>query len=368
MNVAEKVIKPTKTGIFRIVFLYTGQGESTLLVIPNGPTESDYLYVLVDSDRDKEKNEIDLVELFKDLFETSGKLSVFINTHPHNDHIGGIKDVYEETEFAEVWHSNHKPGPKHKEKYEDLKYVIDKVGKRNEYFLLGTNDLNKIRNSDDKEVIKKLGNIDYQVLSPAKYLCDDINEEDQDGRDDRIHEQCGVIKFTYGKDAKSIMITGDSDKTAWKEHITEYHKENLPSFVLSASHHGSRTFFKLNKDDEYVYEKHIEVIKPTYLIISAPKKSIHGHPHEDAMEIYRKYIDEDGIFHLGEKPYSIIIDIDSDGNPSITEDVELIKAYGSGGDGGEANRNENNKYQSIYIVSQTTRLDDKPMGLTDALV
>lgn len=367
MTVAEKVIKPTKAGVFRIVFLYTGQGESTLLVIPNGPTTSDYLYVLVDSDRDKEENEIDLVKLFKDLFKTSGKLSVFINTHPHNDHIGGIRDVYEETKFAEVWHSNHKPGSKHKDKYEDLKYVINKVGKSNEYFLLGTDDLNAVRNSDDKKVTKKLGDIDYHVLSPAKYLCEDINEEDQDTRDDRIHEQCGVIKFTYGKDAKSILITGDSDKEAWKEHITEHHKKNLPSYVLSASHHGSRTFFKVNEEDENVYEKHIENIKPTYLIISAPKQedSPYDHPHDDAMDLYKKHVDEDNIMHLGANVESVIVDIDSNGNIEVTTDKDLVEEYGKGDDDGDDDKGKesgNNTGRNISIGSQTSRIDNKPMG------
>lgn len=347
------------------MFLYTGQGESTLLVIPNGPITTDYLYVLVDSDRDKEKNEIDLVDMFKDLFKSSGRLSTFINTHPHNDHIGGIKDVYDEVGFSEVWHSNHKPGPKHKEKYEGLQYVIDKVGKENEYFLLGTNDLNKIRSSDDKEVVKKLGNIDFQVLSPAKYLCDDINEENQNTRDDRIHEQCGVIKFTYGREAKGILITGDSDKVAWQDHMTDYHKENLPSYVLSASHHGSRTFFKLNKEDEDVYEKHIEIIKPAYLIVSAPKQedSPHDHPHDDAMKLYKKHVHENDIFHLGSGPYSVIVDIDEDGNPEIIFDKDLIKEYGKGNDdrgGGE--KEKKTDYSSIYIAPQSTQLDDKPMG------
>src|SRR3954464_4292486 len=109
MTVAERIIKPTKAGIFRTVFLYTGQGESTLMVIPNGPKVDDYIYVLVDSDKDNEPKEIDLIKLFKDLFSQSGKLFCFINTHPHNDHIGGIKEVYDEIGFTEVWHSNHKP-------------------------------------------------------------------------------------------------------------------------------------------------------------------------------------------------------------------------------------------------------------------
>lgn len=360
MTVAEKIIKPTKAGIFRTVFLYTGQGESTLLVIPTGPTVDDYKYVLVDSDRDKEPNEIDLVEMFKDLFKTKGELSVFINTHPHNDHIGGIKELYDEIGFTEVWHSNHKPGGKHKKKYKDFEYVLKQVGKSNEYFLLGTNDQNKIRKSNDTEVIKKLGLIDYQVLSPAEYLCDDIEEGDADERDKRIHEQCGVIKFTYGKTPRSIMITGDSDKEAWKEHITDYHEKNLPADVLSASHHGSRTFFKDSEEDEDVYEKHIETIKPTYLIISAPKQadSPHGHPHDDAMDLYKKHVEEDNILHLGANIESVIVDITSNGDIEVKTDKELIEEYGKG-NGDDDNGNKGN---NVYVASQTSRIDKKPMG------
>lgn len=365
MTVAEKIIKPTKAGVFRTVFLYTGQGESTLLVIPTGPNVADYMYVLVDSDLDREPHEIDLVAMFKDLFKTSGKLSVFINTHPHNDHIGGIREVYDEIGFSEAWHSNHKAGGEHKKKYEDFTYVVKKVGKDNEYFLKGTNDLNKIRKSDDSEITKKLGQIDYQVLSPAEYLCDDIEEDTADQRNKRIHEQCGVIKFTYGKEAKSILITGDSDKEAWKEHITDYHKKNLPAHVLSASHHGSRTFFKDNEEDKDVYEDHIKEIKPTYLIISAPKQkdSPHDHPHDDAMELYKKHVDEENIFHLGKNYESVIVDIDSSGNLEITFDKELMEEYGKGNDGADDDDKDKNKnYSSIYVGAQTSKIDNRPNG------
>jgi competence protein ComEC len=365
MSTAEKIIKPTKPGIFRTLFLYTGQGETTLLVIPTGPNVSDYMYVLVDSDLDKEPKEVDLVAMFVDLFKVSGKLSVFINTHPHNDHIGGIKEIYEKIGFKEVWHSNHKAGGKHKEKYEEFQFVLNKIGKANEYHLKGTNEVNKIRKENEEEVVRKLGKIDYIVLSPAEYLCDDIEEGDADERNNRIHEQCGVIKFTYGKNPKGILITGDSDKKAWEDHITDYHKDKLPSTVLSASHHGSRTFFKNSEEDEIIYEKHIVEIKPTYLIVSAPKQtdSPHGHPHDDAMELYRKYIEEDGIFHLGSGPYSVIVDIEEDGNISINTDTELIEAYGDvpdGDDGKDCNSGDLQK--SFYIVPSTSRIDKKPMG------
>lgn len=362
MTIAEKIIKPDTAGIFRSVFLYTGQGESTLLVIPNGPNVDDYIYVLVDCDRDYEENEIDIVKMFNDLFSTKGELSIFINTHPHKDHIAGIKELYDEVGFDEVWHSNHKPGGDHKDKFEELQYVIEKVGKSNEYLLKGSNDLNKVRKHDDSEVEMKLGDIHYQVLSPAEYVCDEIDEDKSDERYRRIHEQCGVIKFTYGNDAKSIMITGDSDKAAWKNHITEYHKENLPAVVLSASHHGSRTFFKTDEDDKDVYEKHIEEISPDYVIISAPKQedSPHDHPHEDAVDLYKKYVDEDNILHLGKNLECVIVDIDTEGNIEVSVDQELIEEYSKKDedDSGKVSK----AASSFFIGSQTTRIDDKPQG------
>ena len=41
--------------------------------------------------------------------------------------------------------------------------------------------------------------------------------------------------------------------------------------MLSASHHGSRTFFKNEEDDE-PYTDHMEKIGCQYVVISAPKR------------------------------------------------------------------------------------------------
>ncbi|PQA55659.1 ComEC/Rec2 family competence protein [Siphonobacter curvatus] len=369
-NVAQEVIKPTQAGIFRSVYLYTGQGETTLLVIPTGPNVEDYQYVLVDCDQDKESDEIELISLFKDLFTDGQKIDVYINTHPHADHTAGIKDLYDEIGITEVWHSNHKASGKDEGAYKELKYVLDKVGKSNEYHLKGTNDVNKLRKSDkaETEVVKKIGNVDYIVLSPAEYVCDDIDGEDEKARYRRIHEQCGVIRFGYGSDPKHIMMTGDSDKKAWKEHITDYHKDHLTAIVLSASHHGSRTFFKENEDDEDVYEEHIKFIEPTYLIISAPKQadSPHDHPHDDAMELYKKYVDPDNILHLGENLESVIIDIDSSGQMDVRLDKRLVETYGRKKSDSDQKRDTSDSKKAIgfgvHVGSSGTKIDNKPMG------
>ena len=375
-NTAKSVINPTQAGIFRAVFLYTGQGESTLLIIPTGPAVTDYLYVLVDSDRDKEPGEVDLVALFKDLFaEVDRRIDVFINTHPHDDHLGGIRSVYDEIGIGEVWHSNHKPAGRHRDAYKELQYVLRKVGKANEYHLKGSNDRNKLHaTGDETEIIRPLGLIDFQVLSPAEYLCDDIAEEEGDARNRRIHEQCGVIRFTYGRNSKHILISGDSDKAAWQDHITEYHYEQLPANVLSASHHGSYTFFKDRRDDEDAYVDHIEQIQPTYLIVSAPKQadSPHGHPDDEAMTVYRQYVDEAGIFHLGDYENSqricVIVDITEDGSIDVRPDTQLVETYGTSSESPKEETLAERLSTIAVIGSHGTRIDRQPMGNADVVV
>lgn len=187
------------------------------------------------------------------------------------------------------------------------------------YYLRGSRDINVLHTDreENSKVTRKMGEVDYQVFSPAKYVCDDIEGENPEERRKRIHEQCGVIKFTY-KD-KSILLTGDANKIAWKDYIVNYYGDDLKSDVLSGAHHGSRTFFKEDEDDKNVYEEHMKKIAPEYLVISAPKQkdSPHDHPHDDAMEIYKKYVKEDNIFHLGENEECVVADIDSEGRLSI---------------------------------------------------
>lgn len=364
-NKAREILIPD-IGVLRVTFLYVGQGEATLLTIPDG---DDFKYVLIDTNNDKKNGGIDLAKLLKDLLGDSEEL-IFINTHPHNDHLKGLKAIHEEITIKEVWHSGHNPGKDHNDAYKEMKDVLKDIGTENEYVLFGTNDNNKIRESDkETEVEKKLGDIDYVVLSPAEYVQDDVDGEDAEGRYNRIHERCAVIKLTYGgKNAKHVLITGDADKTAWQEHITDYHKDKLSSDVLSASHHGSRTFFMIDEDDEDVYEGHIEKIAPSHLVISAPKQSEsqHGHPHDDALKLYKKYVDEENIYHLGKNRECVILDITNDGNLEIKFDQDLVEEYCFDPE----NDSEEKKSESTLVFpgTRTSRIDDQPMGEDELVV
>lgn len=354
-NTAKDIITPVQAGVFRTIFLYVGQGDATLHVIPDGTS---YRYVLVDTNKDEKAGGIDIAKMLNDLLDDG--LDVFINTHPHKDHLNGISEIHKQTPIGEVWHSGHVPGKDDDTAYQEMRDVIKSIGGKNEYFLFGTNSPNKIRENKEQEegIIKKLGDIDYIVLSPAQYVAEDVDDEDADGRRKKIHERCGVIKFYYGNPTTNILITGDSDKKAWKEHITDYHKEKLPSEMLRSSHHGSRSFFKEDSDDNDIYEKHIENISPSYIVVSAPKKSEsrHKHPHDDAMKLYEKHLKEkDNLLHLGKNRECVIMDILSDGTSDVRLDKDLVKVYGF--ESGKSNSNG-----SGPAIITTTTIDRKPSG------
>jgi len=322
------------------------------------PYGDEYKFVLIDSNHDEASGGIDIVLLLKDLIG-DGELDLYINTHPHKDHLAKVKQIYDEIGIKQLWHSGHKPGGNHKDSYSDLKYVIDKLGKENVFCLRGTREESHV---DEEEVL--LGDISYNVLGPADYVSDDVDGEKPEDRYKRIHEQCAVIRFKYGEDEKQILITGDADYVAWKEHITDYHSERLPSTVLSAAHHGSNTFFWENTDAEgEPYKKHIDIIDPTYVIVSAPKtsESKHDHPHSEAMDEYKEAVGENGLLHTGENRECFVVDIDSAGKIEIWVDKDLVEEYSTGG-GGNNNESGGKVAKSVAPAIIKTKIDDKPMG------
>jgi competence protein ComEC len=357
-TIAQEILTPPQSNMMRAVFLYVAQGDATLFFIPSG---GGHITMLIDSNQGRKHGGINLVDLLQDLFEgqDDSSLDYFVNTHPHLDHAGGLDEIEDAIEIDNVWHSGHDPGKNHCEAYNALqrlrKKVTDKGGE--DRTLTGT------------RATEILGNAVYNVLAPAQHVQDEIAEEDAETRYRRIHEHCAVLRIGYGFPIPTfVLITGDSDKCAWKEHITEYHGEGdenrIKSQVLSASHHGSRTFFKDNEDDPEPYARHMDLIEPEYLMISAPlqEESCHGHPHDDAMELYKKYIRDDAIFHTGDGRLSFICDINSDGSFFITDDGgQLAEKYGFPPDGEDGGGGKDARSTSTgpYIISQ---VDRKPMG------
>ncbi|WP_437592324.1 ComEC/Rec2 family competence protein [Sorangium sp. So ce1000] len=328
-NAAREILWPTGTNVLvRVCFLYVGQGSSIIVLVRDGST---YRAILVDSNLDKANGGIDVPALVKDLLP-DGKLYAFVNTHPHDDHLKGVKEVSETVTVERVWHTGFNPGEKSGNHYEDLEDLIADVKKRN-----GTTAVIVLRGS---KFATTLLDAEVYTLAPADHVKDDIEDGDADARYCRIHEYCAVLRFGKGK--SWILITGDADLAAFRDHITEYHKDRLPSYVLDASHHGSRSFF-IDKEGDNPYLDALEAIDPDHVVISAPTQdeSQHEHPHDDAVKIYKDHVGKKNVLHTGKDRETFFFDIYENETTSKpqSDGGDLAEAYGldkddDGGDGG----------------------------------
>jgi competence protein ComEC len=356
-NLAKDVLWPTNSDVLiRVGMLYVGQGDSSVVLVKDGDT---YKSVLIDINRDNEgKNGINVPKLMKDLLaEKGGRLDLFVNTHPHKDHLDDITELSKSVNIHNVWESGHVPGKDETAYYDELQAVIKKVKKKH-----GPDAVTEMLGS--KSPIS-FGDAEIYILSPAKHVKDDIADEDDAGRRRRIHEHCAVLRF--GKDSTWVLFTGDSDRTAWEVHITDYHKDRLHSKILSASHHGSRTFFKDGPNDD-PYMIALKTIDPECVIVSAPlqSESRHDHPDDDAMKLYEEHVGKDNVLHTGLNRESYICDIFTDGTYEIRHDTSLVDEYGRDNDEQKKNSETNQKAGSISVRTATpmmaTKLDQKPMG------
>jgi competence protein ComEC len=314
-NVAKRLLMPTDKNIhIRVVTLYVGQGDCTILFLAN---VGRYETVLVDINLDRANGGVDVPRVLKDILG-SRKLRAFINTHPHFDHLNGIEELAETVGIRELLHIGYKPAEwEHGECYDDLNKVIREVKQ-------GGGSISLLE-ANPRE--KKIGDVRYRVLSPTRQLRREVNDLSKRTEYRRMHELSAVLKFGQGK--SSVLLVGDANDKAFEHHIVPSQKEHLSSGLLSASHHGSRKFFwkRVTVGDPYL--EAFELIDPTHVVVSAPlaKDSAHEHPHPEPMDIYKKKVGKN-LFHTGANQHNHIFDIYRDGTVRVSTDKgELTKAY-----------------------------------------
>jgi beta-lactamase superfamily II metal-dependent hydrolase len=329
---ARRILWPTDSRVLvRVCFLHVGQGSSIVALVRDGDT---YRLALFDCNLDAERGGIDVTALIKDL-SPDGHLSCFVNTHPHDDHLKGLKELAAAVVIDSVWHSGHVPSKKYGAYHADLTALIKDVEKRN-----GAEAVVELEGS---RTPRELFEATVFFLAPAEHVKDEVNEEEADARYRRIHENCAVLRI--GKDPAWVLITGDADLVAFRDHIlgpNNYHKDRLPAFLLDAPHHGSRSFFKDKEEDE-PYLDTLELVDPEFVVISAPEQdeSPHEHPHDDAVELYSDHVGEDKVLHTGKDRECFFFDIYEDGThgDAQSDGGALVEKYGldkkdDGGDGG----------------------------------
>lgn len=285
-------------------FLDVAQGDSTLVIT------SDKKSILVDCNYSDNEFIDKIKSILKENELNPDVIDAFFITHPHEDHIKGVGLINECFLVNAIYESGHRlyvsddEKPKH---YNDMLTLIKKVKATAGHYKLKA--YQEIR----------IGTAEIKVFSPTKAF---LSEERPTERD--IHDQCLV--FRLEDDNTSIMFTGDSSMESWRDHIVKYYSDIngrpniLKSDVLSASHHGSNTFFfPTAKNFGDPYTTGVEKIAPDITIISAGKANRHGHPDLKALSIYKNNSEtEDSVFqtkHLG----TIILETSKGSYSTMTE-------------------------------------------------
>ena len=229
---------------FEVIFVDVGEGDATFIKLPDGK------YALVDVFRCEDHGTVDLHRLLDarlpDGATGKKRLDYLIITHAHDDHIRGLGELYDRYEVGELWLPQHGYKEAPGDEYAEFERVEKEHPDDDTYWPKGSRTPWRYLGENDEVTVR--------CFSPPGYIT--VEEElDEDEARRLVHENCMVLTFEY--EGYSVMLTGDSNLPAWKR-IHGYYEgrtdENdldvLEADVLHASHHGSRTFVKDDKDDK----------------------------------------------------------------------------------------------------------------------
>ncbi|MCI0767064.1 MBL fold metallo-hydrolase [Bacillus sp. TL12] len=223
-------------GRMKVSFFKVGQGDATLIILPNGQT------MLIDGGP-YEAGEVIIQKLVE---KGINHLDVVVGTHPDMDHIGGLIPIIEQMPVS---------------------LVLDS-GKTYSSFTYHT-----YRNN-----IKKRG-IPFVRVKQGQYIPLDPQVSIQvlnNGKSkDENNESSIVLKVRYGK--ADFLLMGDADVQTEREIIKQY---DVHADVLKVGHHGSYTSTS---------EELLEKANPQFAILSYDKKNPYGHPHQSVVKRLKRH-------------------------------------------------------------------------------
>lgn len=218
-------------GDMTATFIDVGQGDSTLVELPDGKV------MLIDAGEASASqsvlNALDEADV--------DDIDYLVATHPHADHIGGMEAVLDAYEVGEVWMPD---APDTTETYEGFLDAVDAEGCPVEQAVAG------------ESIVDDEAGYTVDVLAPAE------------GTDsDDMNRYSAIVRVTYGD--TSLLVTGDADASQ----VVEANPGHVD--VLKASHHGSETGTTTEVMDETT---------PEYVVVSYAEGNSYGHPDQSVLD------------------------------------------------------------------------------------
>ncbi len=226
----------------QLYMLDIGQGDAIYIKTPGGQS------MLVDAGRDRTV----LGELGK-IKDVGNSINILEISNPDLDHIGGFPFIMENYKVDSIL----SPGTNHTI---SAFTEIEKLAKQNNVQIIKPKQ-------DQVLILDREYGVTYTILWPEG------NVRDWERNSGSI---VGLIE--YG--SKKILLTGDAPKEVEDEILRKYGDYLKNIDILKAGHHGSNTS---------TGERLVKWSTPKYTIISAGLNNRYGHPHEEVLNILKKY-------------------------------------------------------------------------------
>ena len=230
-----------RTGVLEITAIDVGQGDSILLVSPQGRA------MLLDAGGLPHwmHSELDIgEEVVSPYLWSRGihRLDTVAVTHPHADHIGGMRAILANFHPRELWLG---VGPTNSE----LESLIREATALNIPIVF--------RHAGDEV---EAGGVSFRVLAPAL----DLETRPRKSNDDSL-----VMSVSYGN--TSALLEGDADKEV-ERRIAE---EQVGADLLKVGHHGSATS---------TIPELLSAVRPRFAVISVGAHNVYGHPRREVLQ------------------------------------------------------------------------------------
>lgn len=213
-------------------------------------------------------------ELVADYLQQLGvdSIDLLVNTHVHEDHVGGLTDIVEAIPVSKAMVS---PSA-HQTSY-------------SESFFNALESKNIPYEAAQPGETFTIGGAQVQVVGPISSDADDPNDTSV------------VMRLTYN--GKSFLLTGDASSEEEKEILSAGY--NLQADVLKAGHHGSNT------SSTYVF---LREVMPSYVAISVGAGNSYNLPGSDALSRFR---DVGATIYRTDESGTVLATVDEQGNLSF---------------------------------------------------
>ena len=219
----------TNNDLLKVHYLDVGQGDSIFVELPNNET------MLIDAAESYQSENI--INYLKNL--NYQKIDYVIGTHPHTDHIGGLKDIINTFEIGKIY----------------MPKVVSTT-KTYESLLMAIKDKNlKINTAKAGTSIIDTDALKINILAPNNSTYTELNN------------YSAVTKITYG--TTKFLFMGDAEKLSENEI-----KENVTADVIKIGHHGSNTSSSID---------FIKKVNAKYGIISVGLNNKYNLPKEETI-------------------------------------------------------------------------------------